>query len=371
MQTEDIIREFIEIVSVPSFSRNERAVCDLLKAKLEAIGLTVREDDAAEKLGGNTGNLIATLEGAPGATPVLFSSHMDRVPNTGRIGCVVDSEQGLIRSDGTTILGADDAAGLVAILDAVRELKASGEPHAPVEVVFTVSEEIGLDGASALDMSSLKARCAYLIDSPGRVGRLINGAPTICGIEVTVHGRSAHAGTEPEKGLNAIKVAADALYHLPEGRISPRVTSNFGIINAGKATNVVCDRVKLLGEARGTDEKALNEYLELVCSVFARTAEKYETEIEVSIKKSCLSFSLGEQEPVIRLALSAMEKLGITPEIRSSGGASDGNVFNAKGMPAAVLGAGYFANHTKNEHVYYEDIALCSRLLQQIAKEAL
>lgn len=273
MSKESLLKEFCELVTIPVQSKDERAICDVLKAKLNEIGLSVYEDGTAEKVGGNTGNVLAMLKGTVDAPAVLFSSHMDRVKNPGKITPVIDEEAGIIRSDGTSILAADDVSGIVAILDCLRAIKASGKDHGDIKVAFSVCEEIGVQGSKHMDFSRFKAKQACVVDCPGRIGKIVTQAPTKCKIVVHVKGIKAHAGNEPEKGLNAIKVAATALAQMPEGRISPEVTSNFGMISGGTGTNVVCDSVTITGEARGTDDEALNRYLEEVKAIFAKTAE--------------------------------------------------------------------------------------------------
>lgn len=283
MSKESLLKEFCELVTIPVQSKDERVICDVLKAKLNEIGLSVYEDGTAEKVGGNTGNVLAMLKGTVDAPAVLFSSHMDRVKNPGKITPVIDEEAGIIRSDGTSILAADDVSGIVAILDCLRAIKASGNDHGDIEVAFSVCEEIGVQGSKHMDFSRFKAKQACVVDCPGRIGKIVTQAPTKCKIVVHVKGIKAHAGNEPEKGLNAIKVAATALAQMPEGRISPEVTSNFGMISGGTGTNVVCDSVTITGEARGTDDEALNRYLEEVKAIFAKTAEQFKTEIEVML----------------------------------------------------------------------------------------
>ena len=230
MSEASMLKEFLELVQIPVQSRDERKIADVVKQKLIDLGLTVEEDNAGEKLGGNTGNLIGRLAGASDVPSILLSAHLDRVRNSGAIHPVVNEAEDLIKSDGTSILAADDVSGLCAVLDGLRRVKESGKPHGPVEVVFSVCEEIGVQGSGQLDFSKLKSKQAFVFDAPGRIGRIINQAPTKCKIEIKVHGIKAHAGNEPEKGLSAIRVAADAIMHLQEGRITPTVVSYIGVI---------------------------------------------------------------------------------------------------------------------------------------------
>lgn len=368
MSKESLLKEFCELVAIPVQSKDERAICDVLKAKLEEIDLSIYEDRTAEKVGGNTGNVLAVLKGNVDAPAVLFSSHMDRVKNPGKITPMIDEEADIIRSDGTSILAADDVSGIVAILDCLRTIKASGVDHGDIEVAFSVCEEIGVQGSKHMDFIRFKAKQAYVVDCPGRIGKIVTQAPTKCKIVVHVKGIKAHAGNEPEKGLNAIKVAATALAQMPEGHISPEVTSNFGMISGGAGTNVVCDSVTITGEARGTDDEVLICYLEKVKAIFAKTAEQFKTEIEVTVNLLYHTFRVVENAPVVQTLLQAMRQEGIEGHCTAGGGGSDGNHFNWNGIPAVVMALGYSKNHTNAEQIYYDDIYACSRVLRHVVE---
>jgi len=370
MSTLPIIEDFLALVRLNVNSLQERAIADDLRARLTALGLTVEEDDAGGRLGGQAGNLIARLPGEPGRPVIMFSAHMDRVENHGRIQPVVDEAREVITSDGTSILGADDAAGLAAILDGLRRVRAAGRPHGEVEVVFSVAEEIGLLGARNLDPNRLKARTAFVLDCGGPLGLIVNQAPTQYRFLITVHGRSAHAGIAPETGLSAIRVAATALTRLPEGRLSPSATSNFGIIQAGQATNIVCERCEIKGEARSTDQAELEAYLERVRRVFLETAEEFGGRAEMETSLEYLTFRVEEDHPAIVLARRAMKNLGLPVRIAGSGGGMDGNFFNQHGLTSVGLAPGYDQVHTPREEQSLSQLIDCGRLVAEIIWEA-
>ncbi len=369
MTKNPMLDEFLELVQIPVQSKDERAICDVLKKKLTEIGLEVHEEPPVASLGEKTGNVIARLPGEAGIPAVLFSSHMDRVKNPGKITPVIHEQEELITSDGTSILAADDVSGLCAILEALRRIIRDKTPHGDIEVAFSVCEEIGVQGAKHYDFSCFKAKQAYVIDCPGRIGKIVNQAPTKCKIVATVKGIKAHAGNEPEKGLNAIKVAAAALAEMPEGRISPVVTSNFGMIQGGTGTNVVCDKCVITGEARGTDEKVLEDYLNEVKSIFAKTAEKFNTEIDVNINLLYHTFCVDPSSAVVQTLMQALKTEGIEGFCTKGGGGSDGNHFNYNGIPSVVMALGYSKNHTNAEQIYYKDMMTCSRVLQAVASQ--
>ena len=361
-----IIEDFLALVKLNVTSLKERAIADELRARLTALGLSVEEDDAGGRIGGQAGNLIARLPGDPGRPVILFSAHMDRVENHGSIRPLLDESRGVVTSDGTSILGADDVAGLAAILDGLRRVRASGRPHGEVEVVFSVAEEIGLKGAGRLDYSRLKAKAAFVLDCGGRLGLIVNQAPTQYSFLITVHGRSAHAGIAPEEGLSAIQVAATALTRLPEGRLSPASTSNFGIIQAGQATNIVCERCEIKGEARSTDPGELSAYLEKVRRVFQETARELGGEAEMETSLEYETFLVEEDHPAIDLARRAMKNLRLSPQVASSGGGMDANHFNRHGLPAVGLAPGFSHAHTTREEQSLAQLVDCGRLVAEI-----
>lgn len=227
MDQKRIIDEFKELVSIEVHSRDERAIADVLKEKLMALGLTVTEDKAGEVLGGNAGNLYARLPGNTDGEPILFSAHMDRVGNHGHIVPIVQEAEGKIVSDGTSILAGDDIGGVTAILAMLREVKEKQIPHGLIEVAFSVCEETGVEGSRQYDFSQFRSKSAFVYDASGKAGSIVLAAPSKGRVTIRVHGVTAHAGNEPEKGLNALKVAADLIMHLPDGRLSPVSTANF------------------------------------------------------------------------------------------------------------------------------------------------
>lgn len=294
MDQKRIIDEFKELVSIEVHSRDERSIADVLKEKLTALGLTVTEDKAGEVLGGNTGNLYAQLPGSADGEPVLFSAHMDRVGNHGHIVPLVKEEEGKIVSDGTSILAGDDIGGVAAILAMLREVKEKQIPHGLIEVAFSVCEETGVEGSRQYDFSQFRSKSAFVYDASGKAGTIVLAAPSKGRVTIRVHGVTAHAGNEPEKGLNALKVAADLIMQLPDGRLSPVSTANFSIIEAGSATNVVCDLVTITGEQRSRDAKEYQQISADIQAAADRISEKYHTKIEVELHTLYHAFKLAE-----------------------------------------------------------------------------
>ena len=366
MPQEQIIKDFLELTRLEVHSRRERVIADAVKAKLTALGFQVEEDGTGGLIGGEAGNIIARLPGDPARPVILFSAHLDRVENDGRIRPVVDEARGLITSDGSTILGADDVSGLAAILDGARRVLADPRPRGEVEVVFSVAEEVGLLGTRHLDHRRLKAAAAFVLDSGGPLGRIVNQAPTQYTFHITVHGKSAHAGIAPETGLSAIRVAATALTRLREGRLSPTATSNFGVIQAGQATNIVCERCDIKGEARSADPEELEEYAAEVRRVFTETAREFGGSAAIETASAYRGFKVQEDHPVITLARKALGRLGLEAEVVGSGGGMDGNHFNQNGLPAIGLAPGYDQVHTSRETQSISQLIDCGRLVAEI-----
>ena len=293
---------------------------------------------------------------------------MDRVKNGSNIKPVMTREK--ITSDGTTILAADDVAGLVCILDGLRKIKNEGIDHCPIEIVFSVCEEQGVEGSKHLDCGALSAEIAYVFDSPGNIGRIVNKAPAKSKITALIYGKSAHAGNEPETGLNAIKVAGTALAQIHEGRISSCTTANFGSIRGGEVTNIVCDYVELIGEARSTKQEELNQYLEYVKDLFSTVAAQFKTKIEVVIENHYEAFAVGETETVSTILTQALTAMGVKYHFSAGGGGMDANRFNSAGIRSLGVATGYKQNHTFDEEISVADLIKSGELVKQIIIQA-
>ena len=262
-----LIDEFIELVSVPCPSKDEKQEAELIMAKLRELGLEPEMDKAHEKTGGTCGNVWAYVKGTvPNAPKLLFEAHMDSVAPT--TGTKVVRKDGVLYSDGTTTLGGDDKVGVAAMLEAVRALKEDGVAHGDVQLCFTVSEEIGCLGVVNMDQSWIKADYGYCMDIGGAPGEITYAAPKLYDIYVTVKGKAAHAGIAPEEGVNAIMLAADALSKLPAyGRLDSETTFNIGMFNAGVGTNIVCPEAKFVIDMRSLNVPRLEALKDAMMSI--------------------------------------------------------------------------------------------------------
>lgn len=359
-----LVDEFLELVQIDSAPKNERQIADALLAKLKAMGLQVTEDNTGEKIGGNTGNIFAVLEGKLDVPPILFCAHMDRV--SPGYGIKPRIQDGVITSDGTTILAADDVAGISAILEGVRIIQENNIPHGRIEILFTVAEEGGLYGAKSLDPNMLQAKAGFFMDSGGPVGTIVVQAPAQKGISITIHGKSAHAGVAPETGINAIVVAAHALTKMRLGRIDMETTANIGVIRGGVATNIVPDQVELRGEARSRDQGKLEKQAAHMIDVVRKTCTDYGVTADIEVHDSYSAFSLNQNDYVVKLACKAAEAIDLEPRLESTGGGSDANIINGYGIPSVVLGLGYTNVHTTSESIPIEQLAKAAEYVVSI-----
>ena len=353
---ERMLAEFKEVVAVPCHSLQERPVFELLRAKLEVLGFTVEEDDAGEKLGGNCGNLWAFLPGnKAGATSVLFSAHMDGCEPCG--GTTVVQKDGYLYSDGTTILGGDDKSGVVGILEGVRMLVEENAEHGDIQILFTIAEEGGVNGSRCMDRSKLKAEVAYALDGEGAPGEVVIGAPGQYKWKISVHGKTAHGGVEPEKGINAIMIAAKALAEVERyGRIDEETTCNVGIIGGGVATNVVPDLVVIEGDVRSRNNDKLEAVREELVSTICNAVEKFGGKVTAEVEHKYSGFFIDTNSTVVKLAERACELYDLPLDITQTGGGSDANFFNTYGVPCVILGTGMKNVHTVDEFLEEEDL---------------
>lgn len=350
-----LIEEFFELVQVDSETKNEAAIAKLLKEKFSALGVEVFEDDTTAITGHGAGNLICTLPATKdGIDTIYFTSHMDTVvPGKGVKPSIKD---GYIVTDGTTILGADDKAGLSVMLEVLKVIKEDHIPHGKIEFIITVGEESGLKGSKALDQSLVTAKYGYALDSDGRVGNIIVAAPTQAKIEAKIYGKTAHAGVAPEKGVSAITIAAKAISKMPLGRIDSETTANIGRFQGGQQTNIVCDYVDILAEARALIPEKMDAQVQKMKEAFYTAAAEMggRAEIEVTVMYPGFKFKAGDQ--VVEIARQAAAKIDRPCELLQSGGGSDANVIAGFGIPTVNLAVGYEDIHTTNEKVPVEEL---------------
>lgn len=360
-------KTFLDMVHIASPSRHERKMADYVKRELSQLGADVAEDSAGEMIGGDAGNVIARFRGnVQDAPAILLSSHMDTVTPCDDIEVI--EEDGIIRTNGQTVLGGDDKAGIAAILEALRIVKEQGIAHGDIEVVFAIAEEAGLLGSKNLDRESVRAEMGFVFDSSGAPGQAIVKAPASNTMHMTVRGKKSHAGLAPERGINAITLAARAIAEAQQGRIDDETTANIGVVKGGTATNIVPDLVEVWAEARSHNEEKLERATEALLAPFRKIADGGSCDIEVAREYD--AYSLDEKAPVVGIVRDACARAGLKADLVATGGGSDGNNFNRLGLPSVVLGVGMTDVHTTSESIRIVDLENSARLALAIIESA-
>jgi tripeptide aminopeptidase len=339
---------FVRLAGIRSPSREERELADAVTGFLRAAGLEAEEDESAVVTGCACGNLIVRVTGRGEGTPLALCAHLDTVPLERAPTVIVDD--GVVRSDGQTILGADDKAAVAALLLLLRDL-AHEAPAADVEVVFTAGEEIGLQGAKALAPDALRAATVFVLDSEGAPGTVITDAPTLKAVNAEFRGLAAHAGIEPENGRSAVLAAARAVTGMQLGRLDHETTANVGIIQGGSAVNVVPGRCLVRGEVRSRDEGKLAAQLERMLEAVALAAAETGVDVDVDVHEEFRGYRHAPDALPLRIAAAAMARVGLEERLIGGGGGSDSNVFNARGLPAVTLGVGFEHVHSPRERI--------------------
>ena len=363
-----MLNQFLELLRIDSPPLKEGQVAQYLRRELQGMGFSCVVDEAAEALGGETGNLIAYKPGRVDAQCLMLSAHMDTVQPTTGLEPVV--EDGVVRSGGDTILGADDKASIAVILEAVRALEEDGAARGPLEIVLSVAEEVGLRGARAMNLSLLKSKFGYVLDSGKPAGGLITSAPSHDLLTVRIRGKAAHAGAQPEAGVSAIQAAALAIAGMRLGRIDDETTANVGTIQGGQATNIIPDFVEIRAEARSRNASKLQAQVQHMLDCFQQGAAKVGASVDTAVEHAYSMYHVPDSDPLVQWAFQAGRSVGLSPSTRPGGGGSDANVFNANGIRAVVLGVGYEDVHSTSERIAVEDMVNAAEMVYELVLTA-
>lgn len=338
---------FVRLCEIRSPSGQERDVADAVTAELRSFGLEVEEDGAAEATDAGAGNLICRIPGAKDGW-ALFAAHLDTVPDGGAVE--VELADGIYRSRGDTILGADNKAAVAVLLELARVFSQAAPPVG-VELVFTVGEEVGLRGAHFLDTEKLHAKAGFVFDHASDIGDIVMAAPTYQRLDVEFSGTEAHAGIRPEAGRSAVRAAALAVGEMALGRLDEATTANVGVIAGGTATNVVAGRCRIEAEARSLDDRRASEVAAAMVEACNWAAGEAECDVDVELATLFRAYRLRPADPQVDGARQALARCGYEPRLVESGGGSDVNALNSKGLACVNLGNGTYANHTPDEHM--------------------
>lgn len=364
---ERVLNRFLDYIKIDSESRYEKAFADRLASDLEDLGLEVYRDNANEVINSETGNVIGKLKGNKDGAAILFTCHMDTVSPGRGIKPIV--EDGIIKTDGTTILGGDDKAGIASLIEVITHIKEENLKHPTIEFVFTIAEEIGMYGAKGLDYTKIESKIGFALDSGGEIGTIITKGPAQDKITVKIYGKAAHAGVAPQEGISAINIAAEAISNMKLLRIDEDTTANIGSINGGVVTNVVCPEVTILAEARSTVIEKLENQTSHMVELFKSTAMKYNATTDITVERLYGEFVVSEEDEIVKLAKKSLEKVGFEAKIKSSGGGSDTNILNGNGVKALNLAIGETKPHTLEESYHVEDLVKVAVAVSSIIEE--
>lgn len=363
---ERVLDRFLKYIQIDSPTKHEREFADYLKKEMEEVGLDVYMDDAGDKVGSDSGNLVGKLKGNTDGETILFSAHMDTVSPGRGIKPVI--KDGVIYSDGTTVLGGDDKAGIAAIMEAIEIIIENDIPHGDIEVAFSIYEEGGLFGAKNLDYGKLEAKRGFVFDSGGDPGEIIVQGPAQNKVNGKFIGKEAHAGVAPEEGISAIEIFAEAVSNMNLLRIDEETTANIGFISGGEATNIVTKEVEFHGEARSLSDDKLDEQTQHMVKACEEAAKKFGGEVELDVENVYGAFKVEEDDDIVEKVKKACENLGLEAYTTTSGGGSDTNVLNANGITAINLGIGEKNPHTLEEHLHIKDLESSAKLALEIIK---
>jgi len=335
-----MINQFMEMVKIDSESGDEAAMMEYLMKAVKEVGGKGELDDY--------GNLICRFDakGCEGKNPVLLSCHADTVMPGKGIEPVI--EDGVIRSKGDTILGADDKAGIAEVLEALRV----AQKYPPVEFAVSRQEEVGLLGVKNMDFSRITAKRGFLMDSD-TLDTIVIGGPSYFAIDVNIEGKSAHAGMEPEKGISAILAASKAISALDLGRLDKETTANVGVISGGLIRNGVPDKCCFLAECRSANHDRGSTLAMEMEKIIRKQVESTGAKVEIKVDNLCRAVEIPEDSWTVNIAKKALKKIGIDAKCIFITGFTDASIYNNEGIEMAVIGIG-----AQNEHSTEECIAV-------------
>jgi len=348
-----LIDHFLEMVKIPSESGNEKEMIEYLEKEFQKLGAQTTVD--------GYGNLIAKInaKGCTGKDPILLSCHADTVKPGVGIKPVIDND--IIKSDGTTILGADDKAGIAEMLEALR----TAEVYPPIEIAISRQEEVGLLGVKNMDYSLISAKKGFLLDND-TLDTIVIGGPSYFAIDVEIKGKAAHAGMEPEKGINAIFAASKAISQLNLGRLDHETTANVGVINGGIIRNGVPDSATFLAECRSLNHSKAEQLANEMMATIKEQVESIGADVKIKTENMCEAVDIPEDSWSVQTAQQALRTVGIDAKTTFITGFTDASIYNNKGIEMAVIGIGARLEHSTEEHIYISDMEKAVKVLLEI-----
>lgn len=354
-----LVERFVRLCEIASPTGSERAVADAVAGELRSHGADVSEDGAAEAARAGAGNLIARIPGR-GEGWLMLCAHLDTVPVSGAVR--VAEADGLIRSEGETILGADDKSGVAALVEIAADAT-QVPPPIGLELVFTVAEERGLRGAKELDLEGLRSERGLILDHAGPLDEVVVAAPTYHQLVAEFEGLEAHAGIEPEAGRSAVAAGCTAVAAMKLGRLDDETTANVGTIHGGTAMNVVAGSCRVEAEARSLDEAKAGDAIGAMSDACAWAASEHGCDLDIDLTELFRGYRLPPSSPSLRLARAALEASGLDAREVATGGGSDVNALRARGFDCTLLSNGVERNHTAEESISIERLVGLHRLV--------
>jgi tripeptide aminopeptidase len=357
-----LIELFIQLAKIDALSGNEKPVADFIKTFLSDLGYKVEEDDAKAKTGSNTGNLICKV--GSGGDYVLLS-HMDTARPTIDVKPIIQDDK--IISSGDTVLGVDNRAGVSVLLYTLEKIAKEKIPVKDFTVAFTTCEETTLYGSQNLGVNG-GIKKGFIFDSGYRPGNFIYSACGAMGFKMKIIGKASHSGIAPEKGINAMHIAAKAISKLPLGRIDEETTMNIGILSSGSAVNVIPELAELEGEVRSFDLKKAESYFNLLSTTFKNEVESAGAKMELNYFWDFMPYTIPENSEVYNEIVRALRAVGLTPTPKISLGGSDANSLNGRGIQSINLGIGAQNPHANDEFIYIEDLVKSAELALELVR---
>lgn len=361
-----LLTRFIELLKIKSPSKNEEEIIEYISKILKELEIGTKVDCSGTKFGSNTGNLTGYLKGGlKNRLPIFLGAHVDTVCLDGDIIPAVKNGR-VVNENKNCILGGDDKVAIAAILEALQVIKETKISTGDIYLLFTIAEEVGVVGARYLDLKDIKAKYGFFFDGEGDVGTIFNEAPYHNNFRITITGRAAHSGIAPEKGINSIKAASDAISALNPGRVDSDTTYNIGLISGGSAINIVPEKTNITAEARSLKVEKLDKITGHIKETFSSVVKKSGAKADIRIEREYDGFKIDESEISMQIAKNALMNMGIKPRVVSTGGGSDINIFNAKGKMAVNLSSGMENVHTNKEYVKVSQLERLAALILEI-----
>ncbi|NLW15625.1 MAG: M20/M25/M40 family metallo-hydrolase [Erysipelothrix sp.] len=360
LNKERAIDKFMELVQIDSVSLNEKNVAIYLKNHFETLGYEVLEDQVSIKAvpQSNSGNILVRVPGRGNKKNddiIILQAHMDTVePGNGVKPSITDDGMYIV-SDGTTILGADDKAGIAQILEVEAVLRENELSHPPLEFLFTIAEEIGLLGAFNLDTSIIKGKIAYVLDGGGGPGTAIIGGPDFYDISGTITGKASHAGVAPEKGISSIQVMADAISKMKLLKVDEDTTSNIGRVICDYPTNVVAEVTRFDMEVRSLDAQKAIDQVKHIIDTLQASCDAFGATLDVKSSKSLSAYKHSEDNKVLGLYKKMCDKHNLKYNPVVVRGGTDVSGLMENGIDAIALAAGGEFAHELNERLIIDE----------------